>query len=409
MVNPLVHLQPYKKLIIITAASGLLAFALILTIAYGLTRPVTPSREGHNHIITVYDRGVESVFVSDANTVGEALEAEHIEIDAHDAVQPSLDEELVASDYWVNIYRARPVTVIDGTLRVKTITAYQTAERIAQDVHVNLYPEDGAVLSRSNDLVGDGAGLELTITRSVPMQLDLYGRVLGIRTLGATVGEMLEEKGITLTEKDRVSVDISTPITPGMSVRVWREGKQTISIDQAVPFETEKIHDADRLVGYKVVDTEGKDGVRTISYEVEIKDGVEVSRTQIAQIVTKQPTKQVEVVGIKSYPNALSKSKGAQQYTDSKGVVHRETYYDLDMGRVMQTCGQGGYYEVRIDGAKVDRDGYIIIAAHLGRYPRCSVVETSMGPGKVYDTGGFVAHHPDGFDIATDWSNYNGR
>jgi hypothetical protein len=115
------------------------------------------------------------------------------------------------------------------------------------------------------------------------------------------------------------------------------------------------------------------------------------------------------VVGIKNLPGALTKSKGAQMWTDSKGVVHRETYYDLDMGRVMQACGQGGYYEVRFDGMKVDRDGYVIIAANYGKYPRCSITETSVGPAKVYDTGGFAARYPDGFDLATDWSRADGR
>jgi hypothetical protein len=80
------------------------------------------------------------------------------------------------------------------------------------------------------------------------------------------------------------------------------------------------------------------------------------------------------------------------------------------MNVVMGACGQGGYYTVRPgDGAKVDRDGSVIIAANYGNYPRCSVVETSMGPGKVYDTGGFAARHPHGFDLATDWTNYDGR
>ena len=32
-----------------------------------------------------------------------------------------------------------------------------------------------------------------------------------------------------------------------------------------------------------------------------------------------------------------------------------------------------------------------------------------MGPGKVYDTGGFAARYPHGFDLATDWTNNDGR
>ena len=33
----------------------------------------------------------------------------------------------------------------------------------------------------------------------------------------------------------------------------------------------------------------------------------------------------------------------------------------------------------------------------------------SAGAGKVYDTGGFAASNPEQFDLATDWSNHDGR
>ena len=109
-------------------------------------------------------------------------------------------------------------------------------------------------------------------------------------------------------------------------------------------------------------------------------------------------------------PNALNPSKGAQIYVDNLGVAHRETYYDLPMNIVIGACGPGNSYIVRPeDGAKVDKDGFILVAANYGSYPRCSIVDTSMGPGKVYDTGGFAVRHPYGFDLATDWTNYNGQ
>jgi hypothetical protein len=108
-------------------------------------------------------------------------------------------------------------------------------------------------------------------------------------------------------------------------------------------------------------------------------------------------------------PNALIASKGAQVFVDGIGVAHRETYYDLPMNIVIGSCGAGGTYKIRSDGAKIDQDGYVLVAANLNSYPRCTIVETSLGPGKVYDTGGFAAVHPYGFDLATDWTNYNGQ
>ncbi len=363
---------------------------------------------GGKKLITVYDRGERISFLTTEKTIGAALKENAIELDDRDTVEPGRNEELIASEYQVNIYRARPVVVVDGAQRVKVMTPFQTAKRIASDAGIFLYNEDVATMQRSDDFVGDGAGLRMVIDRATPFYLDLYGRVSEVRTQGKTVGEMLEEKGIKLGSNGRSSLPLSTPITPGMGLRVWREGKQTITVDQTINYEVVQIFDADRQVGYRQVQTPGVAGVKSVSYEVEIKDGVEISRQEIAQIVTKQPSKEVLIVGVKPGPNSLTKSKGAQYFTDSNGVSHRETYYDLNMSVVMQSCGQGGRYTVRVDGAKIDADGYVIVAANYANYPKCSVVETSMGPGKVYDTGGFAARHPHGFDLATDWSQADG-
>lgn len=382
-------------------------FALVVVSLVGLGS-VTHAQDKDSKLITVFDRGSTRVFLTKEKTLGEAFEAQNIQLNIRDTVEPSLKEELVAPDYRVNVYRARPVMVVDGQTRVKTMSPYQTAEQIARDVKITVYDEDITDLKPLTNFVSDGAGLELTITRAVPFTLDLYGKKTEVRTQAKTVGDMLKEKKIELGESGRVSLATGTAITQGMSVRVWREGKQTVTIDQAIPASNQIVYDADRPLGYRAVQTEGVPGVRSITYELEIKDGAEVRKVEIASIVTRNPTLQTEVIGIRNDGRGLTKSKGAQQFTDSKGITHRETYYDLDMSRVMQSCGQGGKYSVRPDGAKVDAQGYVIIAANYGNYPKCSIVETSLGAGKVYDTGGFALKHPHGFDLATDWSRGDG-
>jgi hypothetical protein len=181
-----------------------------------------------------------------------------------------------------------------------------------------------------------------------------------------------------------------------------------VTVDQAIPSPSRIVYDEDQPLGYRAIQTAGIPGVRKISYQIEIKDGVEISRVQLADIVARNPTQETDVIGLRNDGAGLTQSKGAQYWTDSKGVTHRETYYDLNMSTAMQACGQGGHYSVRPGGAKVDADGYIIVAANYAIYPKCSVVETSLGPAKVYDTGGFVANYPQGFDLATDWSNPDG-
>jgi uncharacterized protein YabE (DUF348 family) len=282
---------------------GVLAGSLI-------ARPASASSE-NGRLISVHDRGKETVFLTQADTLENAFKEAGIEVDSHDAVEPALSEKLVASDYQVNIYRARPVTVIDGATRLKVVTPYQTAEQIISDVGVALYPEDKTTLTRSANILKDGAGLELTIDRAIPLTLDLYGAKTEIRTQATTVAEMLSEKKVKLASDDRAAPASSTPITQGMEVQVWREGIQTVSAEQPVAFGTEQIKDADRTVGYKAVQTPGVEGKRTVTYQVEIRNGQEVSRTEIASIVTVQPQNQVEVVGSK--PNTLPYTGGGSK------------------------------------------------------------------------------------------------
>jgi uncharacterized protein YabE (DUF348 family) len=385
-----------------------LSLLLFGALIVGLNNTVH-AQDNNGRLMTVYDRGIKRVFLSMDKTVGDALRTQHVDLDAHDTVEPAVDVVLTASEYHVNIYRSRPVIVVDGMVRIKTMSPYQTAQQIANDVGITIYDEDITTLQPLTNFVSDGAGLELIIARATPVVLDLYGKKTEIRTTARTVGDMLREKNIVLGASGRVSVAKTTRITAGMAVRVWREGKQTVSIDQEIPVTSRIVYDADQPIGYRAVQTKGVPGVRSITYQLEIKDGADVSRAEIANIVTRHPTEQVEVIGLRNDGAGLTQSKGAQYWTDTKGVSHRETYYDLNMSVVMQACGQGGYYTVRPDGAKVDAQGYVIIAANFGNYPRCSVVETSLGPAKVYDTGGFAARYPTGFDLATDWSQADGR
>ena len=280
----------------VSIAFALLLVGVIFTVVRGNASAV--SGEG-GRLITIHDRGIEKVFLSNADTIADAVKDADITLDSRDAVEPALTQKLIASEYQINIYRARPVTVVDGPTRQKIITAYQTAEQIVKDAGISLYPEDATILNRSKNFVSDGAGLELVIDRATVFSFTLYGKKADARTQAATVGDMLSEKGVKLGENDRVSPAVTDPLNAATEVRVWREGKQTVTVEEPVAFETEQIRDADRAVGYKAVQTAGVDGKKNVTYEIEIQDGVEVKRTEIASLVTSESTKQVEVIGSK--------------------------------------------------------------------------------------------------------------
>lgn len=96
----------------------------------------------------------------------------------------------------------------------------------------------------------------------------------------------------------------------------------------------------------------------------------------------------------------LSRSRGS-----IIGPSGKETYYNLNMSgvvRIMRNMGNNDEYWVRDDGCKMLGD-YIMVAANLNIRPRGTIVETSLGPGIVCDTGGFARRNPYQIDIAVTW------
>ena len=96
----------------------------------------------------------------------------------------------------------------------------------------------------------------------------------------------------------------------------------------------------------------------------------------------------------------LSKGRGTIM-----GPSGKETYYNLNMAgvvKIMRRMGNNDKYWVRDDGVKM-LGQYVMVAANLNLRPRGSIVQTSLGPGIVCDTGTFAKRNPTQLDIAVAW------
>lgn len=250
-------------------------------------------------LFMIHDYGTERGLISKADTLREVLDEAGITLDKNDRIEPGLDEPLVTNSYQVNIYRARPIVIVDGNVKQLVMSAYQTPKQIAGHAGIELRDEDEASVEVSNNFVSDGASLRMTIDRALPVQLKLYGKVGTVYTQATTVGGFLQEKNIVLGKNDDMSLASSAPVTSNMTLNIWRNGKQTMTQEESIPFETEKIQDANREASFKQINTPGSNGKKMVTYEIIMQDGQEVSRTAIQTVITQQPVKQVETVGAK--------------------------------------------------------------------------------------------------------------
>ena len=332
--------------------------ALINTYAEGED---TIFEEHDEYFVTFYDSGEKLTVKTNARTVKEALDKAGYEISAGDLVEPGLNTEINRDNFFINIYRARPALVKVGLNEKYLMTASSDPRKILEDAGFTVYDGDEIRLVENPNFLETGVATLYELTRN---------------------------------------------------------GGRTVTVETEIPFREIEEKDYNLAPGQKEVRQLGEPGLKVSNYEVLYVDGVEAERTLLSESVTREPVNRIVAVGASAIQGKpLTAAMGANVYTATKGdgtkVARKETYYDLPMSGVMQNaarlCSTQATYSVRADGAKVDADGYVLVAANLSRYPRCSVVETSLGPGKVYDTGGFASSNAEQFDLATDWTNHDGR
>lgn len=283
----------------IWALCAILSFFALVMLSRQATA-IDTTTSGEQHLITVYDQGDEKTFITNKSTIGAALREQNIAIEEVDAVEPATTTKLDAGSYTVNVYRARSVIVEDNGVKTQILTAEQSPKKIVEKTGSVLYSEDKAEFHLANSpLTEGGAGLRLAVDRAPVVNLMQYGKPVQVRTWAKTVGDLLKEKGIVLGTQDGQSVPSSTPVTNQMNLAVWRNGKQTITVEEAIDKPIEEVKNADKDKGFREVQTPGVDGKKNVTYEIDMQNGKEVSRKVIASVTILEPVKEVVIVGTK--------------------------------------------------------------------------------------------------------------
>jgi len=202
----------------------------------------TSSADSDGHFVTIYDDGSYRTVKTSAGSVREVLEKANIEISASDIVEPGLNTTLVAGDYNVNIYRARPVMVIDGAKKSYLMTASYDAKTIAKEAGITVYDGDEIQLVPNNNFL---------------------------------------EAGVASTFK------------------IERNGGRTVTVEESLPYSTETRYDYSMAKGETRLEQAGEDGRKISIYEVQFENNVEVSRELVSEEIKVEAVPEIVVVGAK--------------------------------------------------------------------------------------------------------------
>lgn len=282
-----------------------MALLAIVVVGFFLTSGGPLREENPNVVVVSYDKQ-ERTIPTDAKTVGELLKRLDVKLNEGDVVEPAQNTTIASDNFRVNVYRAVPVTIVDGDKKTFAYSAASTPRSIVKQSGVEVYPEDHLkLLPTENFLEESSIGERVVIDRATPVTVNLYGTQADMRTHAKTVDELLKEKNIKLGKDDTVLPERDTALTAGAQIFLVRKGMQVQTVEEEVPMPTETISDESLAYGATAVRQQGAPGKKLVTYQIELQNGQEIGRKVIQEVVSQPPVKQVVAKGTRALTVSL--------------------------------------------------------------------------------------------------------
>lgn len=332
----------------IPVTTFLLLFFISIAGFIGFNATTVPPSDAH--VIELSMDGKRQSIPTRAETVGEFLQRIDARLGENDIVEPDQDTRIDDEKFHINVYRARPVTIVDSQngARQFAYSAATTPRSVAQQAGVEIFPEDKVEATLPDNFLKEGVlGEKVVVDRSVPANINLYGSHVPVRTHARTVGELLKEKQVVLEQNDNVQPALDTPISPQVQVFVLRAGTQIATTEEEVAMPTETIEDASLSFGVRVVRQKGTAGKKVVTYQINLQNGRETGRTKIQEVVAVEPVKEIVARGKAAYipgdkagiMSAAGIPAGQQPYADY--VISHESKWRANARNASGCAGLG--------------------------------------------------------------------
>ncbi|HWQ58575.1 MAG TPA: G5 domain-containing protein [Clostridia bacterium] len=233
-------------------------------------------------------------------------------------------------------------------------------------------------------------GMEIVVTRSFPVAVRSQNEVVLLEMTSGTVGDALREAGVVYDVNDELTECTFSDVAAGMKIvhidvqTAYTTAYKTLNYKEVSQYDDAVYNDTD-----PVLIQAGADGTKQVTQRIVTKDGVEVSREVVDQVVITPATDEIYKYGTK---------------------IHYQTNYygDTRIYKKKPTAGVDGWVEMTMDYITAyssdgttstghhTRFGTIAVNPHYIPY-YTEIWVPGYGYGKALDTGAFRKYtNPDG-------------
>ncbi len=309
------------------------------------------------------------------------------------AVDLAVAAGVLAAGIWLLVLAFAPdprvsVTVqIDGASLNCRVFSDESAAALLEASGIALREGD-ALSVPGESILSDG--MEIAVLRSFPVAVRSQNRIIVLNMTSGTVGDALREAGVAYDVNDELTMCAFEDVTAGMKIThvdvqtTYTTGYKTLNYKEISQYDDTIYNDTD-----PVLLQAGADGTKQVTQRVVMKDGMEVSREVVDQVVITPATDEIYQYGTK--------------------IHYMTNYYgDTRIYRKKPTAGVDGWVEMKMDYITAySSDGRTATGTHtkfgtiaVNPYyiPYYTEIWVSgYGYGKALDTGAFRKYkNPDG-------------
>ena len=247
--------------------------------------------------ITVDVNGEETNVRTYAADVAGVLQSAGVDVDPQDLVYPAPGEKISRGDT-VTVRTAKPVAVVvDGVAQQITSTASTVGELLEE---AGVTSAAGVDIDR-DETVTEGLNVDVTTPKIVALRDG--GNLTYVSAAAKTVGDLLSARGVTFDSDDRLNHALADAIVPGMEIVLDRVN--TIDRPETVVVEepAEYIDDDTLDEGTEEVREEGVQGEKQIIHRTVTVNGVVESEGVAEEKETKKGKPAVIARGTKPAGN----------------------------------------------------------------------------------------------------------
>jgi uncharacterized protein YabE (DUF348 family)/3D (Asp-Asp-Asp) domain-containing protein len=227
--------------------------------------------------------------------------------------------------------------------------------------------------------------LDVSIQRGRPLVITVDGRELRVSSTAETIGQALQQAGVSLQGLDYSKPDESKLLPEDGKIEVIRVTEEILTEQYSIPYTVEYVSDPALPAGERVVRVEGENGLQVAKVRVRYENGIEVSRTSEELVILKSPVTRQEAYSSQFVLNTIDTPEGPMTYYHAVTVT-ATAYSPCNLG--VDWCNN-----VTASGTTVHRG---IIAVHLDWYrilKGTKMYVPGYGVGIVADTGAYPYNH----------------